>query len=81
MHDYGPLTPPKEGGVFAELIGCVNEAKNSSDGLLTEVIEAEKKARVGKDTGGKRDKDFAGGVRGEKAGNAAKKTKVGGRAL
>ena len=46
MHDHGPLEPkPKEGGPFHILIGLVNEARSSSDELLTNVIEDEKKMR------------------------------------
>ena len=44
MHDHGPLPPPKEGGVFAQIIGFVNAAKNASDTYLTELIEREKAA-------------------------------------
>jgi len=42
MHDHGPLPQPKEGGIFSQIIGLVNEAKKASDLYLTEVIEKEK---------------------------------------
>ena len=45
MHDHGPLPKPKEGGVFASLIGLCQEAKKSSDKYLTEVIEKEKQSQ------------------------------------
>ena len=44
MHDHGPLPPPKEGGDFAKLVGMVNEAKKSSDNLLTKLIKEENAA-------------------------------------
>jgi hypothetical protein len=43
MHDHGPLPKPKEGGIFAELIGLCLAAKKSSDQYLTEIIAKEKK--------------------------------------
>lgn len=48
-HDHGPLPPPKEGGPFAQLIGCVIEAKAFSDNYLTEVIQQEKTMSQGQD--------------------------------
>lgn len=42
MHDQGPLPQPKEGGQFAQIIGLVISAKNSSDAYLTELIEKER---------------------------------------
>uniref|UniRef100_A0A7S0C2U4 Uncharacterized protein n=1 Tax=Proboscia inermis TaxID=420281 RepID=A0A7S0C2U4_9STRA len=44
MHDHGPLPILKEGGPFSTLIGCVKRARDSSDELLTNIIESEKKA-------------------------------------
>ena len=43
MHDHGPLPKCKEGGHYAQLIGCIEEAKRSSDDFLTAVIQEEKK--------------------------------------
>jgi hypothetical protein len=42
MHDQGPLVPPKEGGIYAQLLGCIEAAKLESDKLLTQIIEKEK---------------------------------------
>ena len=42
MADHGPLPPPKEGGTFAQLIAFARKAQNSSDELLTGIIEKEK---------------------------------------
>ena len=44
MHDQGPLIPPREGGEMAQLIGCVQAAKQFNDEYLTQVIEDEKKS-------------------------------------
>ena len=38
MHDHGPLPCPREGGPYAQLIGCVSQAKIGSDKLLTKLI-------------------------------------------
>mmetsp|Transcript_23338 Transcript_23338/g.32824 ORF Transcript_23338/g.32824 Transcript_23338/m.32824 type:complete len:115 (-) Transcript_23338:362-706(-) len=38
MQDDGELPLPREGGEFALLIGCVNEARKASNALLTEII-------------------------------------------
>jgi hypothetical protein len=43
MHDHGPLTAPREGGDIAQLIGCVQAAKDFNDEYLTQVIDEEKK--------------------------------------
>jgi hypothetical protein len=42
MHDQGPLVLPKEGGVYAQLLGCIEAAKIESDKLMTHIIEMEK---------------------------------------
>ena len=42
MHDHGPLVPPKEGGDMAQLLGCVQAAKQFNDDYLTQVLEEEK---------------------------------------
>jgi len=42
MHDQGPLVPPKEGGIYAQLLGCIEAAKLESDKLMTHIIEMEK---------------------------------------
>ncbi|CAB9505120.1 expressed unknown protein [Seminavis robusta] len=36
MHDHGPLVPPREGGEMAQLIGCVQAAKQYSIGNMTD---------------------------------------------
>eukprot|EP00567_Pseudictyota_dubia_P006453 CAMPEP_0197441294 /NCGR_PEP_ID=MMETSP1175-20131217/7600_1 /TAXON_ID=1003142 /ORGANISM="Triceratium dubium, Strain CCMP147" /LENGTH=144 /DNA_ID=CAMNT_0042971549 /DNA_START=17 /DNA_END=451 /DNA_ORIENTATION=- len=43
VHDHGPMIPPREGGPFADLVGCAVAAKEASDSYLTGVIEAEQK--------------------------------------
>lgn len=42
MHDHGPLPAPKEGGDFALLIGCVQQAKQHSDAFMTDIMKNEK---------------------------------------
>ena len=42
IHDHGPLVPPREGGDMAQLIGCVQAAKQFNDEFLTKHIEEEK---------------------------------------
>mmetsp|Transcript_24280 Transcript_24280/g.37419 ORF Transcript_24280/g.37419 Transcript_24280/m.37419 type:complete len:104 (-) Transcript_24280:388-699(-) len=42
MHDQGLLPAMKEGGPYALLIGCVDEAQKSSNELLTSIIQDEK---------------------------------------
>ena len=46
MHDHGPLVPPKEGGVYAQLLSCIESAKAVSDKLLTQIIGEEKSSRI-----------------------------------
>lgn len=46
MHDHGPLVPPKEGGIFAQLLSCIDAAKSESDKLLTQIIEEERSAGI-----------------------------------
>jgi hypothetical protein len=43
MHDQGQLPVPREGGVMAELIACVREAKKLNDSYMTQVIGATKR--------------------------------------
>ena len=43
MHDQGPLPAPREGGPMAQLIACVQQAKQTNDEFLTQVIQDEKK--------------------------------------
>lgn len=45
IHDHGPLIPPKEGGPMAQLIGCVQAAKQFNDNYLTNIINEEKEKR------------------------------------
>jgi hypothetical protein len=41
-HDHGPLPSPREGGAYAQLIGCVTAAKDFSNSYLTDVMKQEK---------------------------------------
>jgi hypothetical protein len=45
MHDQGPLIPPREGGEMAQLLGCVQAAKQFNDEYLTSILEDEKKVK------------------------------------
>lgn len=49
MHDHGPLPLPREGGPYALLIGCTNQAKKDSDIMLTKLIAREKEAKTSAD--------------------------------
>ena len=40
-HDKGPLPPPREGGAYAQLIGCVDATKDFSNKYLTDVMKQE----------------------------------------
>jgi len=44
-HDQGALPAPREGGPFAQLIGCVLATKYFSNEYLTDVIKKEKCCR------------------------------------
>eukprot|EP00978_Attheya_sp_CCMP212_P003312 scaffold6828_cov53-Attheya_sp.AAC.2 len=48
MHDHGPLPPPREGGEFARLVACANRARELSDALLTEIIDAQRQQHTAK---------------------------------
>ena len=42
VHDSGPLLPPKEGGLMADMISFVTKAKEFNDTFMTNIIEKEK---------------------------------------
>jgi hypothetical protein len=48
MHDQGPLIPPREGGEMAQLIGCVQAAKQFNDEYLTRILEDREQAKEAK---------------------------------
>mmetsp|Transcript_27349 Transcript_27349/g.40377 ORF Transcript_27349/g.40377 Transcript_27349/m.40377 type:complete len:129 (-) Transcript_27349:27-413(-) len=48
-HDQGELPAPREGGDYAQLIGCVSAMKDFSNQYLTDRIKQEKCRRTSKD--------------------------------
>ena len=48
MHDHGPLPPLREGGPMAELMTCLQDAKNFNDQYLTDLIAARKNSKNSK---------------------------------
>ena len=48
-HDHGPLPPPRQGGPYEKLIGCVHAAKEFSNAFLTNVMKQETSRKIDHD--------------------------------